>query len=446
MRINITYTGPHPHRLHYVLGFIQGHPYTPSHVILSLNNWNDTEIRIDYSPRAVPIESDEYYMPAYEKLFAYGAHNESWQLGKYTFAKRNIYSIEREATENKKFIENRRFGFDIFETIFFHLTRHEEYHADSSDKDQWDMLHEYHHFLVRHDLHHVPVVDHIVEAWLLSIGIEPVQFPSKLTVTHDIDVLEKFPDLGTATRAVLGSLWRDRSISKAISVYRLYCQVRAGTKQDPYDTFDDLLTEGDFRKVIYFLAGGRSKYDRPYDLTSSRFQEIYRLAKAKGYQIGIHPSYESYDDYEIITREKKTLESAIGSRIRTSRQHFLRFSFQETITALSDSGIYEDSTLGYQRKVGFRCGTAFTYLMYDLRRDRNSKISQTPMVVMDGALLDECNADYHQAGELVQRFVERYKSNSHLTINFHNTIFDPTRYDSEAMWDIYKMILENYRS
>lgn len=192
------------------------------------------------------------------------------------------------------------------------------------------------------------------------------------------------------------------------------------------------------------MAGGTSDNDEKYEVETDLFKSIANLAKSRDYQIGIHPSYNSFDDYIMITEERNKLQDAIGGKIRTSRQHFLRFSFEETITALSDSGIYEDSTLGYQHRVGYRCGTAFTFLLFDLRRDRNSKVSETPMIIMDGALLDQCKDDVAQANTLLMDFIERHKQNSHLTINFHNTIFDPTRYDKEAMWKMYYSIIEKY--
>jgi len=192
------------------------------------------------------------------------------------------------------------------------------------------------------------------------------------------------------------------------------------------------------------MAGGTSPNDEKYEVENSAFKSISDLAVSRGYQIGLHPSYNSYDDYVMITEERNKLQKATRQRVRTSRQHFLRFAFDETITALSDSGIYEDSSLGYQHRIGFRCGTAFTFLLYDLRRDRNSKVSETPLIIMDGALLDQFEGDAIIAEKKLNDFIEKYSKNSHLTINFHNTIFDPTRYDTETMWNMYDTIIEKY--
>lgn len=444
LKVNITYTGPNPQRVHYVLGFIQGHPYMPRHIRLAMNDWTDADIRIDYTPRDIPLEPNEYFLPAQEQVFSAAKRSSTWQANKYTFANRNIYSVEPLKKSESSFIKDRKFGFDILEAIYFHLSRHEEFYCESSLKDQWDMMKEEHHFLVRNDLHQQPIVDNLVEALLLSIGLDPEIFKSELTITHDIDVLRKFPNTKKSIRAIAGDIKRNKSLKSLAKIYSLYKDTNAGNVKDPYDTFDQLFVKDKHRKIVYFMAGGTSANDEKYNVDTALFKSITELAKARGYQIGLHPSYNSYDDYVMITDERNKLQGVIGDKVRTSRQHFLRFAFDETITALSDSGIYEDSSLGYQHRIGYRCGTAFTYLLYDLRRDRNSRVSETPMIIMDGALLEECNRDVSKSQKLLLEFIDKYSQNSHLTINFHNTIFDPTRYDAKEMWKMYHSIIEKY--
>ena len=444
MKINFTYTGPNPQRVHYVLGFIQGHPYMPRYVRLAMNDWTDADIRVDYTPRDIPLEPNEYFLPAQEQVMARAKDSKSWVANQYTFASRTLYSVEQLAGPTSPFVINRKFGFDIIEAIFFHLTRHEEYHCEKAHKDQWDMMQEHRQFLVRNEIHELPVVDDIVEAFLLSLGLEPETFSSELTITHDIDVLQKFPNIGKSLRAFAGDIKRNKSLKSLTNIYQLYNDVKAGKVKDPYDTFDRLFVESNHRNIVYFMAGGTSPNDEKYEVENSAFKSISDLAVSRGYQIGLHPSYNSYDDYVMITEERNKLQKATRQRVRTSRQHFLRFAFDETITALSDSGIYEDSSLGYQHRIGFRCGTAFTFLLYDLRRDRNSKVSETPLIIMDGALLDQFEGDAIIAEKKLNDFIVKYSKNSHLTINFHNTIFDPTRYDTETMWNMYDTIIEKY--
>lgn len=444
MRISITYTGPNPQRVQYVLGFLQGHPYTPRNVYLNFNEWMEADMVLEYAKQFVPLTDEKYrYIPAQERLMLSTKETINWVANPYNHQGQTLYSVEPDLSTGT-FFSNQIFGFDIIETLYFHLTRHEEYFASPKRKDQWSMLHEKFHFLVRNELYHVPVVDDIVYAFWESLGIAPEPVKPSLTITHDIDVLRKFDSKTKSLKAMAGVLFRSKSIKNTKAIIQLQQKVKNGQIKDPYDTFSQLFVEGNHNKIAYFMAARKGKNDDGYNPKSQEGINAIRLAQSRGYEIGIHPSYDTYQDYEKITSEKQQLEQAANEKIRSGRQHFLRFDFSETITALTDSGIYEDSTLGYQRLVGFRCGTQFPFLMFDLRRNRVSRLVQNPMVLMDGALLHQHDGDAKQALLWLQDFLS--KAPDHLNINFHNTIFDPTRYDREIMWEIYHTIINKYSS
>ena len=46
----------------------------------------------------------------------------------------------------------------------------------------------------------------------------------------------------------------------------------------------------------------------------------------QGREIGLHGSFKTYTDLEILRTEKKRLEKALGHPVFGGRQHFLRFS------------------------------------------------------------------------------------------------------------------------
>lgn len=442
MNISLTYTGPNPQRVQYVLGFLQGHPYTPRQVYFQFNEWLEADLILEYNKQEIPLTDEKvHFIPAQEKLFLSTKDTFAWFANPYQYDGEMIYSVESERSAGH-FYSNRIFGFDIIEAIYFHITRHEEYYAQAKRKDQWNMLHEQFHFLVRNEIHDTPVVDRLVYAFWKALGFTPSTPNTQLTITHDIDVLRKFDTRTKSLRAIAGKLFRSKSIVSAKQVADLRQKVKHGILPDPYDTFDALFDVRAHKKIAYFMAAPKGKNDDGYDPASEEGRAAIKLAQERGYEIGIHPSYDVYQDYEKITAEKQKLEAVANEKIRSSRQHFLRFDFSETVTALTDSGIYEDSTMGYQRLVGYRCGTQFAYLMYDLRRDRVSRLAQNPMIIMDGALLNQCAGDGQKSLAYIKEFLANKPE--HLCINFHNTIFDPTRYPSDIMWEIYHSIIEAY--
>ena len=42
--------------------------------------------------------------------------------------------------------------------------------------------------------------------------------------------------------------------------------------------------------------------------------------------MGLHPSYDTYNNLQLFREEKQRLEETIGNKITTGRQHYLRFS------------------------------------------------------------------------------------------------------------------------
>jgi hypothetical protein len=98
---------------------------------------------------------------------------------------------------------------------------------------------------------------------------------------------------------------------------------------------------------------------------------------------GVHPSYYSDAQPEMLAEEKAVLESIIGRRITISRQHYMRLRFPQTYQALIAAGIEEDYSMGYSTHFGFRAGTSAAFPWYDLSEEGESKLRVRPFVFMD---------------------------------------------------------------
>ena len=150
-----------------------------------------------------------------------------------------------------------------------------------------------------------------------------------------------------------------------------YWKVKGREDKDPFDTFDWLFSTCSWpQKIIYFMAGGITKYDNHYSIADQRIKDIIALAKNKDYSMGLHPGYAAWKNPDLFLKEKKKLEEVVGEEVKHSRQHFLHFSFADTPGILEANGIKSDSTLGYQDLIGFRCGTGFPYHLYNFKEER----------------------------------------------------------------------------
>lgn len=428
IRINVDTTGYQQDfnisRLKYVLDFISNHPSSPEDINFSVNEKNTGEgINISYSE----INGDVKF----------------WIKPNYIYFKKNPET--RINVIHKKYIFNEieligfcNYGsadiipFDIFETIFFHISRYEEWFFAGGEKDKHGTMRSKAQFLVKNHLHHSPVVDHLVYYFYASLGLTPKKLITTFSLTHDIDFIRKFSGFFKFLKGYGNILFFQKSKLKNIILHtQHYILFKVGKRKDTYDTFQWLLVynESITQKVIYFLTGGKTKYEGFFDINSLDVKNIIEQAKEKGYRIGLHPSYNSMNELDIIREELEVLTQLTKENIELSRQHYLRFDPCITTKLLDSVNIKSDSSLGYRDLIGFRCGTGFPYHLYDFENERAFKCLEVPLVVMDVAGMRECGGDSSKWVKLISEFMAENRYYTHITFNFHNSFFDPVVVD-----------------
>ena len=104
--------------------------------------------------------------------------------------------------------------------------------------------------------------------------------------------------------------------------------------------------------------------------------------------------------------------------------HYLRWKDYHTSNILNHIGIAVDTTLGYGDIVGFRCGTSYSYKMFDPQNRKNLGIRQQPLICMDSSLYDisygkEIDIDYCMNKlSIIHERIKRY--GGVLSILWHN--------------------------
>lgn len=113
-----------------------------------------------------------------------------------------------------------------------------------------------------------------------------------------------------------------------------------------------------------------------------------RRIHQRGHEIGLHPSYNTYQTPSAIAAEAKRLRAVAESEgIRQTewggRMHFLRWEHPTTVRAWDAAGMDYDSTLSYADRPGFRCGTCFEYPAFDPVAQQMLKLRIRPLVAME---------------------------------------------------------------
>ena len=435
--INILFKHDNPgfnNRIGYVLNFIEQHPLTDGRVKFSENEGALFDLKLYYGIE----QTDAFYIPSQKVVFSNVLPQyDTLIANQYTFGEMYLYAFEQKRKPQQDFISDNHFHFDIFETIFFHISRFEEWFYQFGRSDEHGRMDARQQFLVKNNLHRKPVVDHLIFGFLNAIGIETRPMKTTFRITHDIDFIVKKNNLMGVVKSMGGAILKRQNIPAAIRIWK-----NRGEK-NPYDTFDWMLRkEENIEKVIYFLVGGKTRFDEPYDLHLRVFKKAIELCKERGYQIGIHPSYNTWKDEALLQKEWKKLEQAIGKEIVLTRQHFLRFSFKDTPQIIQQLGFKEDSSLGYADRIGFRCGTGFAYRLYDFDHERAFDFLEVPLVFMDSALFAEADFQPEQIRKIWAAFLSENRFNTKITFNFHNSRFYDARIQNIPLRELYEGLFE----
>ena len=176
---------------------------------------------------------------------------------------------------------------------------------------------------------------------------------------------------------------------------------------------------------FFLKSGGKSKYDARYEWNEFMNDFVSELINSN-FEIGLHPSFDSFDKIELMEEEKIKLENLTGLKIRGVRQHYLRYNFEKTPLIHSKLGFKYDSTLGFNLRYGFRSGYVFPYKIYDVRNNVELEIYEIPLVFMDSvyqygrssAGVEDILNEILKLAEVVKCF------GGVMTVLFHNSVYD----------------------
>lgn len=284
---------------------------------------------------------------------------------------------------------NSQVPFDLFSAIFFLVTRYEEYLPFQPDNHGRFEAHQS--TAWKYKFLEIPVIDLWCKQLAFELGIQEncrgimfLNFRFQLTI--DIDRAWEYKNLGT--NRSIGALVLKFIKGNPVKFIE-QIKVLAGLENDPADTFDFLAEIRQYSTLdfkYFFLFGDYGKFDKNNPVSHKSLHDLVKRMADKDI-IGLHPSYASNSSFAILKKEHETLEGILGSKIKISRQHFLKLHMPETYRNLIDLGIEEDYTMGYSARTGFRASIARPFYFYDLHKEKQTNLRIFPFVVMDRTLL-----------------------------------------------------------
>lgn len=243
----------------------------------------------------------------------------------------------------------------------------------------------------------------------------PDGYEFALCLTHDVDRPYK-----TYQAPYYALKERDPSqLRSMVSSDRSYWQ---------FDTILDLEAELGVRSSFYFLNEKRLFRDksprewlRPrnwrlyagrYDVTDDDIVDAIRTIDRGGWEVGLHGSYDSYDDRDRLSVEKATLESILGHEILGGRQHYLNLNRPQTWRYHRAIGLRYDASLGSSTTYGFDG-------RYDVFRPFDDEFVVFPLTIMETALMENTSSFADALSECRRILREARENDAVVTVLWH---------------------------
>lgn len=290
--------------------------------------------------------------------------------------------------------------------------------------------------------------------------IAPLRYPDgarfAVCLTHDVDAVAKSTPLRTKRLAfdLYHLVRRSRSRGGRIARGRVAWRRLVGPGSYWYfDRIAGLEAAFGWRSTYFVYARAAARagagwgswlLDPSYDIArDAQLQAKLRDLRRLGHEVALHGSYRSHASPTRLAAEKAVLERVLDAPVHGNRQHWLRFSVDETWPGHERVGLAYDATLGFNDVPGFRAGIAVPFHPWDHHARRPLRLVAIPTVLMDSTLFDYMGLDAGAAEERALAILEEVAAvGGAVAIIWHQQVFG-----EDYRWgSVYARILEWVRA
>ncbi len=318
---------------------------------------------------------------------------------------------------------------DIISSTFFMASRWEE--SVIKERDQHGRFDENRALAVEHKFITRPVINEYANLLKSILQLYGTKFtdkeqPANIQITFDIDYMYKWK----TWKSIVGNLYRKGPTwNDKLSYIQTFLQSKIlGQKEhDPFFSFPYLmetLSKLESKAIFYFMANDvNSTFDyRDYDLKSQEIQHVFKEIIQNGHEIGLHSSFNAFDEKDMLQKEKNNLEVASGVPITSIRAHYLKITPDHSLCLINEANFTKDSSMMYACNFGFRCGATIPIPYFDLKSREVTNLKLIPTIAMSSVGI---NTDYDNQYRVIEYQIGQVKNHGgHAQVIWHNSDLD----------------------
>jgi peptidoglycan/xylan/chitin deacetylase (PgdA/CDA1 family) len=350
--------------------------------------------------------------------------------------------------------------FDIIHAISSFISDKVNYNLPIKAFDSAERLILRESFQFKEQIHEFPIVNKYI---LFIKDVLKNKFPSlvfnpflennkkyAIGLSHDVD----FPDKYAPRYSPF--LSPGSSIGKHLKMYQKKITATLNRLRDPFPDnhwlFEKIMDSEEkhgFKSTFFFASISKfdsygTKEDVNYNLKNYRFRNVIEKIKERGFEVGLHASYNAYKALERFQLEKKRIEDVSNDEVVGLRHHgwHLSKNIEQTFEFHEKAGFNYDSSLSFNESLGFRYNIAFPFYPWKLSENRPLQVMQLPVFCMDGNLFNQ-KIETSQAIAQIIKYIDTIKRYEGIgIIDWHVRTSYPTNNNFTEWGKAYQAILE----
>jgi len=267
-----------------------------------------------------------------------------------------------------------------------------------------------------------PVVDEWGLAFAEAIrflfpGWQPEEAVFRVKIAHDVDELGR----PFKPRATLAHVLRRHSPAAALRDFKALFNGSPTTYQLLLHEVVALALARGLDTAVYWKCSGSGPHDTGYNPRHRKVRDMIFAFRDSGVELGIHPSYQSFDSHAAFQNEVSALKEILQQDLVGGRQDFLRWK-PETWSVWEAEGIAYDASVGFADHIGFRAGTCHPYRPWLVDHGREADLLEIPLIAMDSTLLSYMRVSEEEALQKTRQCIARCRAvGGVFTLLWHNT-------------------------